>query len=217
MVQKAANARERFERAAMALFQERGYAGTTVPEIAARAELTERTFYRYFADKPEVLFWRAGALQDSIVSRHRRRAGAHAAAVSGDGRVRSGRRVFRPEQAKREGAPEPCGRASRLPGARHDEVAGARVRHRGGVAGARHSCAGRPRGVGGGGRNLADRGRVVEQRRGGARFRPPPSPRRGPASDGRKWRKLLVRAAVRRHPASGRRLRCNWEPDPTGF
>ena len=68
MVQKASNARERFERAAMALFQERGYAGTTVPEIAARAELTERTFYRYFADKPEVLFWRAGALQDSIVS-----------------------------------------------------------------------------------------------------------------------------------------------------
>ena len=68
MVQKAANARERFERAAMALFQERGYARTTVPEIAARAELTERTFYRYFADKPEVLFWRAGALQDSIVS-----------------------------------------------------------------------------------------------------------------------------------------------------
>ena len=67
MVQKAANARERFERAAMALFQERGYARTTVPEIAARAELTERTFYRYFADKPEVLFWRAGALQDSIV------------------------------------------------------------------------------------------------------------------------------------------------------
>ena len=68
MVQKAANARERFEQAAMALFQERGFARTTVPEIAARAELTERTFYRYFADKPEVLFWRAAALQDSIVN-----------------------------------------------------------------------------------------------------------------------------------------------------
>lgn len=68
MVQKAPNARERFETAAMSLFRERGYAGTTVPEIAARAELTERTFYRYFADKPEVLFWRANALRDDVVS-----------------------------------------------------------------------------------------------------------------------------------------------------
>ena len=66
MVHKAANARERFETAAMALFQERGYAGTTVPEIAARAGLTERTFFRYFADKPEVLFWRAGELEASM-------------------------------------------------------------------------------------------------------------------------------------------------------
>ena len=66
MVQKAANARERFEGAAMALFQERGYARTTVPQIAARAGLTERTFFRYFADKPEVLFWRAGELQAAM-------------------------------------------------------------------------------------------------------------------------------------------------------
>ena len=68
MVQKAPNARERFESAAMALFQERGYARTTVPEIAARAGLTERTFFRYFTDKPEVLFWRAGELEASIVT-----------------------------------------------------------------------------------------------------------------------------------------------------
>ena len=67
MVQKAAQARERFETAALALFGERGYARTTVPEIAARAGLTERTFFRYFADKPEVLFWRAGELKTTIV------------------------------------------------------------------------------------------------------------------------------------------------------
>lgn len=67
MVQKAANARERFESAALALFRERGYAGTTVPEIAARAGLTERTFFRYFADKPEVLFWRAGEFETVMV------------------------------------------------------------------------------------------------------------------------------------------------------
>ena len=40
----------------MELFQERGYAETTVEDIAARAGLTERTFFRYFADKREVLF-----------------------------------------------------------------------------------------------------------------------------------------------------------------
>jgi AcrR family transcriptional regulator len=51
----------------MALYSERGYAQTTVAEIAERAGLTERTFFRYFADKREVLFWGAGALADLLV------------------------------------------------------------------------------------------------------------------------------------------------------
>lgn len=50
------NARGRLEQAALELFQERGYAATTVADIAARAGLTERTFFRYFSDKREVLF-----------------------------------------------------------------------------------------------------------------------------------------------------------------
>jgi len=68
MVQKAKNARARFQSAALALFEERGVSGTTVSEIAARAQLTERTFYRYFSDKREVLFWRADEFQSRVVA-----------------------------------------------------------------------------------------------------------------------------------------------------
>ena len=49
-------ARTRLERAAMELFGERGFDQTTVAAIAARAGLTERTFFRHYADKREVLF-----------------------------------------------------------------------------------------------------------------------------------------------------------------
>ena len=50
------DARGRLAAAAMELYGERGFDNTTVEEIAARAGLTERTFFRYFADKREVLF-----------------------------------------------------------------------------------------------------------------------------------------------------------------
>src|SRR5919204_257869 len=50
------NARGRLEQAAMELYGERGFEQTIVAEIAERAGLTERTFFRYFADKREVLF-----------------------------------------------------------------------------------------------------------------------------------------------------------------
>jgi AcrR family transcriptional regulator len=42
--------------AAITLFSEQGYQATTVDEIAERAGLTQRTFFRYFSDKREVLF-----------------------------------------------------------------------------------------------------------------------------------------------------------------
>ena len=49
------------------LFSERAYENVTVDEIAQRAGLTERTFFRYFGDKREVLFWGAQLLQDLLV------------------------------------------------------------------------------------------------------------------------------------------------------
>ena len=42
--------------AAIELFDEQGYEATTVAEIAERAGLTKRTFFRYFTDKREALF-----------------------------------------------------------------------------------------------------------------------------------------------------------------
>ena len=50
------NAPGRLEQAALELYRERGFDQTTVTEIAERAGLTERTFFRYFADKREMLF-----------------------------------------------------------------------------------------------------------------------------------------------------------------
>jgi AcrR family transcriptional regulator len=62
------NARGRLAQAAFELYGERGFEQTTVAEIAERAGLTERTFFRHFADKREVLFAGADALRELLVS-----------------------------------------------------------------------------------------------------------------------------------------------------
>lgn len=51
----------------MELYGERGYEQTTVAEIAARAGLTERTFFRHYADKREVLFSGTEVLRELLV------------------------------------------------------------------------------------------------------------------------------------------------------
>ena len=56
MPRDGTKARARLRAAALELYRERGYDATTTAEIAARAGVTERTYFRHFADKREVLF-----------------------------------------------------------------------------------------------------------------------------------------------------------------
>jgi AcrR family transcriptional regulator len=61
------DARGRLEQAASELFLDQGYDQTSVADIAARAGLTERTFFRHYADKREVLFSGAAELQARLL------------------------------------------------------------------------------------------------------------------------------------------------------
>jgi AcrR family transcriptional regulator len=67
MARWAPGARGRLQAAAFELYSEKGYEGTTVGDIAARAGVTERTFYRYFADRREVFFDGSQDFQDFLV------------------------------------------------------------------------------------------------------------------------------------------------------
>ncbi len=59
-------ARQRLQQAAVELFGERGYEQTTAAKIAARAGVTERTFFRHFPDKREVLFDGQAKLREAL-------------------------------------------------------------------------------------------------------------------------------------------------------
>jgi AcrR family transcriptional regulator len=62
------DSRGRLQEAALALFAERGFDQATAADVAARAGLTERTFFRHFADKREVLFGGSDLLRERIVT-----------------------------------------------------------------------------------------------------------------------------------------------------
>jgi len=67
MVRWEPDARGRLEAAAFELFRERGFDQTTVTDIAARAGLDKRTFYRLFGDKREALFSGGKEMEEFLV------------------------------------------------------------------------------------------------------------------------------------------------------
>ncbi len=60
--------RKRLQWAALELFRQRGYEETTAAEIASKAGVTERTFFRHFPDKREVLFDGDTAFSESLAA-----------------------------------------------------------------------------------------------------------------------------------------------------
>jgi AcrR family transcriptional regulator len=58
--------RKSLQWAALELFRDRGYDETTAAEIAAEAGVTERTFFRHFTDKRDVLFDGEAAFSDAL-------------------------------------------------------------------------------------------------------------------------------------------------------
>jgi AcrR family transcriptional regulator len=61
------NARGRLAQAALTLYAEQGFDQTTAAQIARLAGLKERSFFRHFADKREVLFYGTDSVRDLLV------------------------------------------------------------------------------------------------------------------------------------------------------
>jgi AcrR family transcriptional regulator len=87
----------RLERAALELFDERGFDRTTVAEIAKRAGLAERSFYRYFSDKREALFASDEELVELLAQAVRDAPGDMGSLDALLGGVREAERLFRPK------------------------------------------------------------------------------------------------------------------------
>ena len=64
---------DRLQIASIELFASRGFENTSVVEIAERARVATRTFFRYFSDKREVLFAASDHLREALVGESSRR------------------------------------------------------------------------------------------------------------------------------------------------
>ena len=66
MAKSGSAARARLQQAAVELFRQNGFDDTTAAQIAKRAGVTERTFFRHFRDKREVLFDGQAVLEEAL-------------------------------------------------------------------------------------------------------------------------------------------------------
>jgi AcrR family transcriptional regulator len=65
---KRRQTRERITAAGIRLFLERGYAATTVDDIAAAADISKRSFFDYFATKDDVVFERHAEFDRAFIA-----------------------------------------------------------------------------------------------------------------------------------------------------
>lgn len=65
---KKQRTRRAIEAAALGLFEERGFEGTTIDDIAATAEIAPRTFFHYFPSKEDVVLSDYATRLDRIVA-----------------------------------------------------------------------------------------------------------------------------------------------------
>jgi AcrR family transcriptional regulator len=68
MPRSGTEVRLRLQQAGIDLFLERGFDAVTTAEIAERAGVTERTYFRHFADKREVLFDGETVLREALTA-----------------------------------------------------------------------------------------------------------------------------------------------------
>ena len=128
------DARGRLAKAALELYSEQGFDQTTVEDIARRAGLTERTFFRHFSDKREVLFSGASALETQLLTGVRCGAGVVRRVRLGRRRDRCDRRRLREPARIRASSSTGHQRERGASGARTHQTRVARFGPRCGVA-----------------------------------------------------------------------------------
>jgi len=87
---KKARTREALIDAALELFERKGFEATTIEDIAAAAEVSPRTFFRYFESKPELIMARSASKESRIGP-------MLAARPAGEGLLEATREVVRAE------------------------------------------------------------------------------------------------------------------------